>query len=49
MDNAIIYMMKTLQCKGEMTRKVYRLGEPVNIRVSKVDMYSRNIDFVLAE
>ena len=34
---------------GERTRKVYRLGDTLRIRVSQVDISSRNVDFVLAD
>lgn len=48
-DDYYIYDEKQYCAIGEMTRKVYRLGDSINIKVSNVDMYSRNIDFLLAE
>lgn len=48
-DDYYIYDEKQYCAIGEMTRKVYRLGDPITIRVSHVDMYSRNIDFILVE
>lgn len=34
---------------GEETRKIYRLGDEVKVKVHRVDIESRNIDFVLVE
>ncbi len=34
---------------GERTGKIYRIGDPVRIRVSKVDLDERRIDFELVE
>ena len=33
---------------GDRTDKVYRLGDKVRVRVDKVDMEKRKIDFILA-
>ncbi len=48
-DDYYIYDEKHYCAIGEMTRQIYRLGDPINVKVSNVDMYSRNIDFLLAE
>ncbi|NLI61027.1 MAG: ribonuclease R [Clostridiales bacterium] len=34
---------------GERTRRIFRLGDSVKVRVVKVDMVMRNIDFLLVE
>jgi len=34
---------------GERTKKMYRMGDSVKIKVSKVDIIQREIDFTLAE
>lgn len=48
-DDYYVYNDKHYCLIGERTRKVYRLGDLVRIRVAQVDLASRNIDFVLAE
>lgn len=48
-DDYYIYDEKHYCAIGEHTRKIYRLGDPIKVKVSNVDMYSRNIDFLLAE
>jgi ribonuclease R len=35
--------------RGDRTGKVYRLGDPIRIRVAAVNIDDRKIDFVLAE
>lgn len=47
-DDFYVYNEKHYCLIGEHTRKVYRLGDTLKIRVSNVDIESRNIDFVLA-
>ncbi|NLW12796.1 MAG: ribonuclease R, partial [Clostridiaceae bacterium] len=47
-DDYYVYNEKHYCLIGERTRKVYRLGDTMKIRVSKVDITTRNIDFVLA-
>ncbi len=47
-DDYYVYNEKHYCLIGERTRKVYRLGDTLKIRVSKVDIASRNIDFTLA-
>ncbi|MDK2991805.1 MAG: ribonuclease, partial [Clostridiales bacterium] len=34
---------------GEHTRKIYRLGDKVRVKVAKVELSTRNIDFVIDE
>ncbi|HZJ83895.1 MAG TPA: ribonuclease R, partial [Clostridia bacterium] len=34
---------------GERRKRIFRLGDPVKIRATNVDMIARNIDFVLVE
>jgi len=47
-DDYYVYYEKHYCLIGERTRKVYRLGDTVRVRVVNVDISSRNIDFVLA-
>jgi ribonuclease R len=47
-DDYYVYNEKHYCLIGERTKKVYRLGDTIKIRVSNVDIASRNIDFVLA-
>jgi ribonuclease R len=47
-DDYYVYNEKHYCLIGERTRKVYRLGDTIRIRVSHVDLAARNIDFVLA-
>lgn len=48
-DDYYVYNEKHYCLMGMRTKKVYRLGDSVKVRVANVDMNSRNIDFVLAE
>lgn len=48
-DDYYVYNEKHYCMIGERTRKVYRLGDTLRIRVSQVDISSRNVDFVLAD
>lgn len=48
-DDYYIYDEKHYCLIGEHTRKIYKLGDIVKIRVIKADVATRNIDFVLAE
>ncbi len=48
-DDYYVFDEKHYCLLGERTRKVYRLGDSVKIRVSQADIATRNIDFVLAE
>ncbi len=47
-DDYYVYNEKHYCLIGGRTRKIYRLGDTLKIRVSKVDIASRNIDFILA-
>jgi ribonuclease R len=44
-DDYYVYNEKHYCLIGERTRKVYRLGDTIRIRVTNVDIPSRNIDF----
>lgn len=46
-DDYYVYHEKHYCLIGERTRKVYRLGDNVRVKVVNVDISSRNIDFVL--
>ena len=47
-DDYYVYHEKHYCLIGERTRKVYRLGDTIRIKVAQVDLAARNIDFVLA-
>ncbi|MGI6142044.1 MAG: ribonuclease R [Caldicoprobacterales bacterium] len=47
-DDYYVYNEKHYCLIGERTRKIYRLGDTIRIRVTNVDIPSRNIDFVPA-
>ena len=46
-DDYYIYEQDKYRLIGEMTRKTYRIGDSVRIRVESVDIQSREIEFVL--
>ncbi|MQK95675.1 S1 RNA-binding domain-containing protein, partial [Escherichia coli] len=46
-DDYYIYDEKQYALIGKYTKKVYRLGDKVKVRVVRVDESSREIDFVL--
>ena len=48
-DDYYVYNEKKWQLKGEMTGKIYRLGDPVRVQVVRVHREMRKIDFILAE
>lgn len=49
LDDYYHFIEKNLTFQGERTRKSYRIGDPVRVRVLKVNKESREIDFELAE
>ena len=46
-DDYYVYIEKEHRIVGEATGKTYRLGDPVRIRVRKVDIERKQIDFDL--
>ena len=48
-DDYYVYNEKHYCLIGERTRRIFRLGDSVKVKVVKVDMVMRNIDFVLVE
>ncbi len=46
-DDYYQYIEKHLMLVGEHTRKVYRIGDPVQVKVTRVDIAERNLDFEL--
>jgi len=48
-DDYYVYNEKHYCLIGERTKKVYRLGDTVRIKVAGVDLATHNIDFVLAD
>ena len=47
-DDYYLYDEKKWQLKGEMTGKVYQLGDPVEVQVARVHREMRKLDFILA-
>jgi ribonuclease R len=48
-DDYYIYDDKHYCLVGERTRKVYRIGDAVNVRLVKADVAARKIDFVILD
>ena len=48
-DDYYVYNEKHYCFIGERTRKVYRLGDAVKVKVSRVDIANREIDFLLVD
>jgi ribonuclease R len=48
-DDYYLFDEKAHQLKGENTKKVYRLGDKVEVQVAKVDLERRQIDFALVD
>jgi len=48
-DDYYVYNEKAHVLKGENTRKVYRLGDKVEIQVVRVDLERRQVDFALVD
>ncbi|MFY9176353.1 MAG: ribonuclease R [Caldicoprobacterales bacterium] len=48
-DDYYVYNEKHYCLIGERTRRIFRLGDSVKVKVVKVDMVMRNIDFMLVE
>ncbi len=46
-DDYYVFDEEKLVLKGEDTGKTYALGQKVTVRVADVDLYQRNIDFVI--
>lgn len=48
-DDYYTFDQEHYELKGDMTRKSYRLGQRVRVRVADADPFMKTIDFVLAE
>ena len=48
-DDYYVYNQKSHALTGENTRKVYRLGDKVEIQVVRVDLERRQVDFALMD
>jgi len=48
-DDYYVYNEKAHALKGENTRKVYRLGDKVEVQVVRVDLERRQVDFALVD
>ena len=42
-------MLPKIALKGENTRKVYRLGDKIEVQVVRVDLERRQVDFALVD
>lgn len=42
-------MRKTMKLRGELTKKVYHLGQKVTVRVADADALKRTVDFSVVE
>ena len=47
-DDYYIFDEQHYELTGEMTKKTYKLGQPVRVTVSGTDRLLRTVDFVLA-
>jgi ribonuclease R len=48
-DDYYVFNEKAHALKGENTRKVYRLGDKVEVQVVRVDLERRQVDFALVD
>lgn len=48
-DDYYIFDQDTYELRGDMTKKVYRLGQKVKVRVEDADPMMKTIDFVIAD
>jgi ribonuclease R len=48
-DDYYVFNDKAHALKGENTRKVYRLGDKVEVQVVRVDLERRQVDFALVD
>ena len=48
-DDYYIFDEQHYELIGEMTKKTYKLGQPVRVTVSSTDRLLRTVDFILAK
>ena len=48
-DDYYTFDQDAYELRGDLTKKVYRLGQKVKIRVEDADTFTKSIDFVLVE
>ena len=48
-DDYYMFDQEACELKGELTQKVYRLGEKIRVRVEDADPVMKTIDFVIAD
>lgn len=48
-DDYYTFDQENYELRGDMTRKVYRLGQKVKIRVEDADTFTKTVDFVLIQ
>lgn len=48
-DDYYIFDQDTYELRGDMTKKAYRLGQKIKVRVEDADPMMKTIDFVIAE
>ena len=47
-DDYYTFDQDSYELRGDLTKKVYRLGQKVKIRVADADTFTKSIDFELA-
>lgn len=48
-DDYYLYDQENYELRGEVTKKTYRLGQKVEVRVADADTFMKTVDFVLKE
>jgi ribonuclease R len=48
-DDYYVFNEKQYCLVGERSRKIYRIGDEVNVKLAKADIANRQIDFLLVE
>ena len=46
-DDYYTFDKETYELRGDMTRKVYRLGQKVKVRVADADTFLKTVDFTV--
>ena len=48
-DDFYVFDQEAYELRGEMSHKVFRLGQKVRVRVEDADAMMKTVDFVLAD
>ena len=48
-DDYYTFDQDSYELRGDMTKKVYRLGQKVKVRVEDADTFTKSVDFVLVK